>query len=112
MKIVINDCFGGFEFNEKFLRWYFSRFSLDTEAIKELFPYEYSEIQFGDFKRDDKEVITAIEEFEMFFNESYSGDCSCISIVEIPDESTDWMLDEHDGAETIWYVVDGKIHFK
>jgi hypothetical protein len=33
-----------------------------------------------------------------------------LEVVEIPEEATDWELDEYDGLESITYVVDGKLH--
>lgn len=31
-------------------------------------------------------------------------------VVEIPDESTDYYIEDYDGVESVIYVVDGKIH--
>ena len=45
------------------------------------------------------------------FVEGHPDDCGDLNVVEIPDESTDYLIDEYDGAETVYYVVDGKIHF-
>ena len=39
-----------------------------------------------------------------------NGRCAELKVVEIPDNATDWELDEYDGAESIIYVTDGKIH--
>lgn len=33
-----------------------------------------------------------------------------LEVVEIPEEATDWEIDEYDGQESITYVVDGKIY--
>lgn len=43
--------------------------------------------------------------------EDYPADCGDLEIVEIPDNNTDYYIQEYDGIETIIYVVDGKIHF-
>lgn len=45
------------------------------------------------------------------FVEKHPDDCGDLEVVEIPDESTDYIINEYDGAETVYYVVDGKIHF-
>ena len=29
----------------------------------------------------------------------------------IPDNATDWDIEDYDGNETLIYVVDGKIHY-
>lgn len=42
--------------------------------------------------------------------EAASGRCAVLMVVEIPDNATDWELDEYDGLESIIYVADGKIH--
>ena len=44
------------------------------------------------------------------FVEGHPDDCGDLEVVEIPDESTDYLINEYDGAETVYYVVDGKIH--
>ena len=44
------------------------------------------------------------------FVEKHPDDCGDLEVVEIPDESTDYLINEYDGAETVYYVVDGKIH--
>ena len=90
MKIVINTCYGGF--------------SLSDMAIKALgleTPFYYSDIS-----RTDERLIALVEQNY----ETVSGFYSHLEVVEIPDEATDWMIDEYDGAEDIIYVVDGKIH--
>ena len=40
---------------------------------------------------------------------SEDGDNS-IEVVNIPDNATDYYINEYDGFEEILYVVDGKIH--
>ena len=44
------------------------------------------------------------------FVEKHPDDCGDLNVVEIPDESTDYLIDEYDGAETVYYVVGGKIY--
>lgn len=88
MKIVINDCFGGYEFSQDFLDKYGEEF-------------EY-------FERDDPKLIAAIEEFGEAESSGYSAK---LRIKEIPDDYTDLYIDEYDGAESIIYVKDGKLHW-
>ena len=45
------------------------------------------------------------------FVESHPDKCGDLEVVEIPDETTDWDIDEHDGWETLIHVVGGKIHY-
>ena len=45
------------------------------------------------------------------FVEGHPDDCGDLKVVEIPDESTDYLIEQCDGAETILYVINGIIHF-
>jgi hypothetical protein len=51
-----------------------------------------------------------IEAVEKLGTERASGYCGCLKVVELPDNTTDHYIDEYDGFETVYYVVDGKIH--
>ena len=42
--------------------------------------------------------------------EAVNGICAKLKVVEIPEEATDWEINEYDGLESITYVVDGKLH--
>ena len=54
----------------------------------------------SDEVRRDPDLISIVE------SEDYEGD---LEIIEFPDEATDYMVDEYDGLESFYYVVDGKI---
>ncbi len=83
MKIVINKAYGGFDVPEEF------------NNFCEEFNYTPDE----DVRTDPK-LIQLVE------NGCSNHD---LAVVEIPDEATDWELDEYDGWEYITYVVDGKL---
>lgn len=87
MKLVINTCYGGFELSDK--------------AIDMLGENVYQ------LERDDPKLVEIVE---MLGKEAYNTDVSKLSVVEIPDNATDYEVDEYDGYESITYVVDGKIH--
>jgi hypothetical protein len=87
MKIVINRCFGGF--------------SLPIE-----FNNMYPDIDEWDIERTDETLIEFLETHNEYTVPSYTK----LKVVEIPDTTTDWRIDEYDGAESILYVVDGKIN--
>lgn len=53
-----------------------------------------------------KKLIEAVEKF----GDAVNGSHSDLIIVDIPDEATDWQLQDYDGIESIIYVVDGKIN--
>lgn len=88
MKFVLNKCYGGA--------------SLSDDAVKALGRDGYY-----DFKRQDADLIALIEEKG---SEFCSGDCSHLFVVTVPEEATDWEIEDYDGIETIVYVVDGKLY--
>ena len=88
MKFVINDCFGGYSYSQDFLLKY----------GKEI----------GSLERNDPKLIAAVEEFGL---RNASGTYSALCIKEIPDDATDYSIEEYDGAESIIYVKDGKLHW-
>jgi len=91
MKIVTNACFGGFSVSD---------FVVEKLGLED---------EYDDVSRTDPRLIALIEEFG---SEACSGDCAELVIDEIPDSATDWEIDEYDGAESIIYVVDGKIRHR
>lgn len=86
MKVVINECYGGF--------------SLSEYAAKEL---NLSSI-YDDIERTNERLIELVEED----SGKASGLFADLSVVDIPDEATDWMIEEYDGYEHVLAVVDGK----
>ena len=85
MKIVINTCFGGF--------------SLPTEFCK-----KYNMEPYDDIERTDERLVSFIES-----RGRIREGCTMLVVKEIPDNATDYMITEYDGAEGIIYVVDGKL---
>jgi hypothetical protein len=88
MKIVVNKCFGGF--------------SLSDAAVKAL----HLNSPYDDIERTDDKLVHLVETDA----DAASGYCAKLRVVELPDNTTDWELDEYDGAESIIYVVKGKIY--
>lgn len=85
MKIVINTTFGGFYLGEEYCKKY------------NTYPYDYN-----NSIRTDPQLVKWVE--------NHPNDNPSLTAVEIPEEATDWMINEYDGAEQILYVLDGKIH--
>lgn len=83
MQIVLNKAYGGFKTPKEF------------DDFCEKFNYVPDENIYTD-----PVLVTMV-----------SRGCSNLDlvVVEIPDEATDWELNEYDGWETITYVVDGKL---
>lgn len=86
MKIIINGCYGGFSINKKSLK------ELNIEPTIDM--------------RTNPEFIKAIESGK--YTNNY---CSKLVVEEIPDNVTDYSIEEYDGLESIIYVVDGKLHW-
>lgn len=82
-KIVINVNYGGFHLGSGFVKAY----GLES-------PYTSIE-------RDDEDLVAWVE--------SHPDDNPSLDVVEIPDEATDYMVNEFDGMETVIMVIDGKL---
>lgn len=83
MKYVINNEFGGFDIPEEVMKennWGIS--------------YLYSE-----------EIRTDIKLIKWVENHPNYG----LTIVDIPEEATDFMVNNYDGKETVYAVINGKI---
>lgn len=96
MKLVINNCFGGFSIDRDIC----NKYNLDPEG-------QHSDYDCYEFDRTNKKLIELIES-----GIDCNGDCAELVVVEIPDEATDYRIEEYDGAEEVLYVIDGKIHVK
>lgn len=100
MKVVYNVDFGGFSLSPDAVEYIRSK---DSKAIKE----------YDDDGRDiERTNPYLIEYIERFGAESANGRHADLKVVNLPDNCTDYRIDEYDGLETIYYVVDGKIHLK
>lgn len=88
MKLVLNREYGGFSLPEEFCT-------------------QYNMKEFEDIDRTDDRLIN--------FVENHGGHvkvfCGELAITEIPDESTDYCINEYDGLESVIYVLNGKIHW-
>lgn len=87
MKIVVNACYGGFSLPEEFAKSIGLEYTFD-----------------GQIERTDPRLIEYVEK-----NPDDHGRYSNLVVEEIPDEATDFIIQEYDGSETILYVLDGKI---
>lgn len=75
-------------------------------ALPKEFCGQYWYNRYDDIERTHMGLI----DFVQAHGGEYKGDGVILRAVEIPDEATDWEMNEYDGFETITYVVDGKIH--
>ena len=88
MKIVINRCYGGFSI---------------TDGCAEKLGIDKWDA--SDYRTDER-LIEMVEKSA----DGVSGYCSQLTVVEIPDNMTDYEVNEYDGFESITYVVDGLLH--
>lgn len=91
MKIVINDCYGGFGLSEEAEELYVQKKNISG-------PFR------GDILRNDSVLVEVVETL----GDKASGKYSELTVVEIPDDVTDWRIEEYDGWEHIaegrkWY---------
>lgn len=89
MKIAINVCYGGFDIPRR---------------IREQLPHDFNEFDLN--HRTNDKLISLIESEGGVVKDDFSE----VVITEIPDEATDWMINDYDGLERIIYVLDGKLH--
>lgn len=92
MKLVVNRCYGGF--------------GIPDDVAKELGYEDVYDYDVNWNLRGDLRLIKMIEEDPKRFED----DCTELKVVEIPDNVTDYEIDEYDGVESVTYVVNGKIH--
>ena len=100
MKFVLNKCYGGFVLSEKAEDELKAKLKLKGELNEEFFDFE--------IERNNETLVEVVEKFG---SEAYDNSLSKLRIVDIPDENTDYEIDECDGFETITYVLDGKLHY-
>ncbi len=83
MKIVLNRCWGGFSLPKRYCE-------------------KYGCSAYDDGERTNPRLIA--------FVEKYPDEANNLKVFEIPDKSTDYMVNDYDGCESIIYVMDGKLH--
>jgi hypothetical protein len=83
VKMVINGDFGGFGYGV-------------AEEFEDLV-YQYQDDRFA------PELVKFVEE--------HPEECGDLVIVGISEGFTDYHIEEYDGAESVLYVLDGKIHW-
>jgi len=91
MEIVLNKCFGGFSLSKSACE----RLGIDDSDF-------YDEKEF----RSSSRLVECVRALGDFAN----GDYAELEIVEIPSDVTDWEINDYDGAESITYVLNGKLH--
>lgn len=91
MKYIINSTYGGFTIPTEVMDYLNLEFRFDAPGDIRTDPYFIDWVQNNCAKLATK------------------GRKSELTVVEIPDNATDWELEEYDGLESITAVVDGKL---
>ena len=87
MKVVYNNCYGGF--------------GLSTAGLKRYAELKGSPIRQFDDLRDDPLLVQVVEEL----GETANGPCALLAIHDVP-AGARWRIDEYDGAESVMTVED------
>lgn len=87
MKIVLNRCFGGFSL---------SNFAVNYLGLSS----SYEQIP-----RTDPKLVKLVEKDA----KKASGPMARLRVVEIPENCTDWEINDYDGSESLICVIDGKL---
>lgn len=91
MKLVINTIYGGFDLNQNLAD--LLGITTPTDAIE---------------TRYNANLVAYVEAGQSISEHSFCKP----AVVQIPDEATDWTIDEYDGLERVTYVLNGKLHYE
>ena len=95
MKIVINNCFGGFGLSKIAVESYASRKGLSLNKWNQTWGY-YEDFNDRDIPRNDEDLVEIVESLGKLAN----GSCASLTVVEIPND-VEWQIEEYDGSEWI-----------
>ena len=87
---VLNKCYGGFSVSD---------FVVEQMGLDDNYHYF-----------DGDEWLVLADLINEYGSEKCSGSCAKLKVVEIPDNFTDYEVNDYDGIETLTYVIDGKIY--
>lgn len=104
MKVVINDCHGGFSLSHEAIIGYLSlkgikyeaKVSIHGWACDEYYLEDGSRFWHRDILRNDPALVQVVEQL----GSSAAGSCAELKIVEIPDD-VEWQIEEYDGLEWV-----------
>jgi hypothetical protein len=93
MKILVNCCYGGFGFSDFGVAKLKENNLMNSNSDLDL--------------RINPEVIKLAEKYGDELFDKHSD----VEIEKLPDNITDYDINEYDGLETVIYVLDGKIYY-
>ena len=86
MKIVINTCYGGLALSKEATELYKQKTNIDVERLNSY-----------NILRNDPVLIEIVETL----GDNASAEHAKLQVVQIPDDATDWRIEEYDGWEHI-----------
>ena len=90
-EIVLNRTFGGFRFGKKFCEHYHCS----------PYGYDFDTSMLDEEMRMDERLVEWVKQ--------YPEDNPSLKVYVIPDDATDWEINEYDGMESLTLVINGKI---
>lgn len=95
MKVVINDCYGGFGLSKLATESYAARKGITLGKWKETWGF-FEDFSCHEIDRSDKDLVDIVESLGALAN----GSCAELKIVEVPDDA-EWHIAEYDGMEHV-----------
>lgn len=102
MKIVLNRDYGGYGLSEAAVKF----LGLELRKVETGWG---TDVPYYDYFFNDRTNPKLIECIEALGEEA-NGPFADLNIIEIPDEATDYKINNYDGWETLIFVIDGKIN--
>lgn len=108
MKIVLNCCYGGFDIPKKWI---------ELCGLGPDFEPSFVFCRDGEKVRTNPKLVELVEQCISSGTDPFEGEVTMLGlrrltelgIAEIPDDVTDWTIDEYDGIESVIFVHDGKL---
>ena len=94
MTFVLNKRYGGFSVSD---------FVVEQLGLESRYDFDCG-------YTNEQDINKLAELINTYGSEKCSGPSAKLKVVEIPDNASDWEINDYDGVETITYVVDGKLH--
>ena len=95
MKVVINDCYGGFSLSKMATESYAARKGITLGKWNQTWGF-FIDFSCHELNRDDKDLVEIVESLGSLAN----GSCANLKIIEVPDD-VEWHIAEYDGMEYV-----------
>lgn len=98
MKVVINECHGGFGLSKEAIEMLHKLKGLPIPVVwaESWYGFRDSEIDLYELNRADPDLVKVVEELK----HNADGFCACLKVVNIPDDA-EWQIEGYDGMEWV-----------